>query len=176
LPSVAPPSGARLIASLIPPGTPQIAFYEESPAYAALRTENEALRTQLMAMAASMAHLRRDVLDASEGELVKLACAIAERVARRELLIAPSLVVTWAREGIDALGTKEHVVIAIAPDLAAALGEHAWADVACASVAVETDASLGSFQCEVRAQARTVDAGLEGRVAAITRELGVSPE
>ena len=173
--SSAPPPNIRLIASLRPPSNPQIAV-QDDPAYPDLREENAALRRQLAQLALSMARLQRDVLEASESELVKLACAVAERVTRSELLTTPSLVVAWAREAIDAFGAKQEMVVAIAPDLAAILDANVWKSVGSGSVVVETDPSLSSFQCEVRARSFTVDASGDGRVAAIARELGASNE
>jgi hypothetical protein len=176
LSSVAPPPNTRLIASLRPPGNLQIAIQEEAPAYPDLREENAELRKQIAEMAITMARFRRDVLEASEDELVKLACVVAERVTRHELLTTPDIVVGWAREAIESLGAKEGVTIAIAPDLAAVLDAGVWSDLARGSIVVETDPSLRSFQCEVRARSSSVDASMEGRVAAIARELGASNE
>jgi hypothetical protein len=166
----------RLIASLRPPSNPHIAIQEDLPGYPDLRDENDALRRQLAEMAISTARFRLEVLKASEGELVKLACAVAERVTRRELVTTPAIVVGWVREAIDALGAKEEAVIAVAPDLAAIVDPAEWSGLARGSIVVETDPSLGSFQCEVRVRSSTVDASSEGRVAAVARELGVSAE
>ena len=169
-----PPPSARPLSSLIPPLSlmpPQIAILESSPD---LSEENAALRKQLAEMALSMARLRTEVLEASEGDLVRLACGIAERLAARELASDPKLAVGWAREAIAALGGKEDVVIAVAPDLSALLRADDWATLTGPTVRVEVDPSLASFGCEVRQRASVVDASLHGRIAAITRELGVS--
>jgi len=143
------------------------------PDYPDLREENQALRRQIAEMAVSMAQLRTEILQASEGELVGLACAVAERVAGRELRSDPGLAAAWAREAIDALGAHDDVVIAIAPDLAALLPATEWVNLLGKTCRVETDTSLGALGCEVRTRTSVVDASLPGRLGAVARELGV---
>jgi flagellar assembly protein FliH len=167
-----PPPSVRLLTSLKPPQAPQITVHEELPAYPDLRDENVRLRVQLAEMAVAMARLRGDVLAASEGELVRLALAVAERVAGHELSIDPKLVLGWAQEAVVALATKDEVTIAIAPDLATAIPVEAWQRATNESVRVEVDAALGAGCCEVRTRASVVDASLEGRIQAVAREVG----
>jgi vacuolar-type H+-ATPase subunit E/Vma4 len=176
--SVVPPS-LRVSMSLLPLLAPRISvqdFAETAVPYPDLRDENEALCRQLATMAGNVARLRRDVLEASEGALVRLAIAIAERVARHELAIDPALVTRWAREAIETLASKEDVVIAIAPDLAAKLHPEEWERAAGRSVRIETDASLGPSKCEVRAGASKVDASVEGRLSAVVRQVETTNE
>jgi Flagellar assembly protein FliH len=181
--SVAPPTLRMSISSLLPLlplVAPRISVQDfaaaDVPPYPDLREENAALCQQLATMAVSLARLRRDVLEASEGELVRLACAIAERVARHELKIDPTLVTHWAREALETLASKEDVVIAIAPDLAAILPAEEWERVAGSSIRIETDPSLGLSKCEVRTTASTVDASVEGRLSAIVRQVEITNE
>jgi hypothetical protein len=163
--------------SLPPMTAPRISVHpalDAPPPYPDLREENAALRRQIVEMALMTARVRRDVLEASEGELVKLAVAIGERIARQELRTDPKIVLGWVREAIDMSTTKDHVVVAVAPDLAAALAPTDWEAIAVGSVRVETDASLAPFHCEVRAGASAVEVNVAERVAAMSRELGVS--
>jgi hypothetical protein len=145
----------------------------EAPAYPDLREENQALRRQLAEMAVSMAQLRADVLQASEGELVGLACAVAERVTGSELRTDPTLVVAWAREAIEALGAIDDVVIAVAPGLAELLPPTEWVTLIGKTCRIETDPSLAALGCEVRTRASVIDASPQGRLGAVARELGV---
>jgi hypothetical protein len=172
--NVGPPAMSRLMPSLPPLASPRISVHETPPPpYPDLREENAGLRKQIAEMAIAMARLRREVLEASEGELVTLAMAIGERIARHELRIDPKLVLGWVREAIDLSATKDSVVIAIAPDLAAALSGTDWEGMGVGPARVETDASLRPFQCEVRAGASAVEVNVDERVAAMSRELGV---
>jgi len=139
-----------------------------------LREENQSLRRQLAEMATAMARMRADVLEASEGELVGLACAVAERVVGHALRTDPSLVVAWAREAIEALGAHEDVVIAVSSDLAAIVPPADWALLTGKSCRVETDASLGPLVCEVRTRTSVVDASAQARLGAVAHELGVT--
>ena len=144
------------------------------PPYPDLREENAALRRQIVDMALVTARMRRDVLEASEGELVKLAVAIGERIARQELRTDPKIVLGWVREAIDMSTAKDNVIVALSPDLAATLAPSDWEAIAVGSVRVETDASLAPLHCEVRAGASAVEVSVAERVAAMSRELGVS--
>jgi flagellar biosynthesis/type III secretory pathway protein FliH len=146
------------------------------PPYPDLRQENEALRSRVAELAAHQACFHRDVIRASEKELIALACAMAERITRRELSTDPEIIIGWAREAITALGERERVVIALAPDLAARLSTVDWPALVGDGVRVETDASLGALKCEVRAGAATVDASLEGRLSSVSAALGGSEE
>jgi Flagellar assembly protein FliH len=139
---------------------------------AQLAAENAALREQIADMAATMNRLRREVLTASEGELVELALSISERVVGRELQSDPVLVVAWAQEAIDALGAKDGVVIATARDVRERVPADAWAAIGIEH-RVQTDAQLGPGVVEVRTPGGTVVTGAEARLAAVSRALGV---
>jgi flagellar assembly protein FliH len=119
-----------------------------------------------------MARLRRDVLDSSEAELVRLALAIAERIVGRELAVDPELVVAWAKESIQTLGAGDDVVIALAPDVAASLPEGAWADLD-GTATVRTDSLLSEGSLEVRSPEGRVAAGAQARKDAVAEALGV---
>ncbi len=159
-------------------------------AYPDLREENVALRDrvaglddqlaavhrQLEAQAVAFSELRRGVLLASEPELVRLACVIAERITRRELTLDPTLAVAWAREALEALGTAEPPLLALAPDLAALLDEPTLRKALPGLARVEVDATLSAMRCEVRTRSSRVDASLEARLGSIADDLGVAQE
>jgi hypothetical protein len=180
-PSVAPPPAlpaavepieeAAPILSIAPP-PPAVVSFETSAALAQLADENAALRGQIAEMAATMARLRRDVLAASEGELVELALSIAERVVGRELENDPVLVVAWAREAIDGLGAKDDVVISVARDVRDRVPADAWAALG-VEHSIQTDAHLGPGMLEVRTPEGTVAAGAEARLASVAHALGI---
>jgi flagellar assembly protein FliH len=144
---------------------------------AQLADDNAALREQVAEMAGAMARLRRQVLEASEGELVKLALAIAERVVARELSVSPDLIALWAREAIDALAAKDEVVIAVAKDVAGDVGPDAWAAIGLGHQAhqVLADSQLAPGAIEVRTPQGIVAVGAEARLTAVATALGVIP-
>jgi flagellar assembly protein FliH len=139
---------------------------------ARLREENANLHAQVTASAARMARLRRDVLEASEPELVRLAVAVAERVVGRELAVDPSLVVSWARDAIQALAAKDEVVIAVARDVAQIVPAEAWAAIE-SQHKVQTEPLLAPGSVEVRAAEGAIAAGGPARLDAVAQALGV---
>ena len=158
--------------SLLPPATPVISMGpDRSPDYPDLRPENAELRRTVEALTRELSRVRQDSIEASEAELVRLACAVAERIVGAELSTDPGHIVGWAREGIDALDAKESVVVALAPDLALALPTEAWSALG-ASVTVELDASLAPSSCEVRSRTGVAKVSAAARMAQMRTELG----
>jgi hypothetical protein len=139
---------------------------------ARITEENERLHSQVAAMAATMARLRREVLESSEPELVRLASAIAERIVGRELATDPALVVAWAREAIQSLAAKDEVVIALARDVAQQVSRDAWSAID-SYHRVQTDPLLTPGAIEVRAAEGTISAGADARIAAVAQALGL---
>jgi flagellar assembly protein FliH len=138
---------------------------------ARLREENAALTAQVAAGASRLARLRRDVLEASEPELVRLAVAVAERVVGRELSLDPTLVVSWARSAIQALASKDEVVIAIARDVGAQVPADAWSLVE-VKHQVQIDPLLVPGSVEVRTSEGTIAAGARARLDAVAQAVG----
>ncbi len=136
-----------------------------------LREENVALQGRIAEMAVTMARLRRDVLEASEPELVQLSLSIAERVVGRELALDPGLVVAWAREAVQALASKNEVVIALAKDLASEVPAGGWGEL---QPRVEIDPDVPPGTVEVRAPEAVVAAGASARLSSVAQALGVS--
>jgi len=170
--TLSPEEQARLYPSLPPPrDLPPTLCEPPPPAYPDLRAEHAQLEAQLAAALEAMTHLRQRILEASEPQLVGLACAVGERIAGRELQMDPSLVVAWAREGIARLASEDSVVVAVSADIAASLDHVAWSPVASATVSVVTDPALAPASCEVRVASSAVDAGMGNRAAAVKREV-----
>lgn len=174
LPAEAPAPEAPELRSL-PEVTPPPVF-EPDPEMVAeieqLRRDNAALQSRIADMAVTMARIRRDVLEASEPELVQLALSIAERVVRRELSADPGLLVTWAREALQALAAKDEVVIALAQDNSSQVPAEAWAGLG-VEHRVETDPALASGSVEVRTREAVVAAGADAQLKSVAEALGV---
>jgi hypothetical protein len=141
------------------------------PIYPDLRAEYAAVVAQLTAAVEAMGQLRHQILEASEPQIVALACAIGERIAGRELRADPEIIVDWVHEAIAQLATDEPVVVAVSSDIASTLEEAAWTPVVSASVRIETDPVLEAGSCEVRGLRASVDTSFAGRVEAVTREV-----
>jgi hypothetical protein len=144
------------------------------PAYPDLRADYAALEAQLKATVDTLASLRRQILEASEPALVKLASAIGGRIAGQELRLDPGIIVGWAQEAIEQLASDDPVVVAISSDIAIALEEAAWAPLGASVSRIETDPTLAPASCEIRSASASVDASLAGRTEAINREVAGS--
>jgi flagellar biosynthesis/type III secretory pathway protein FliH len=145
------------------------------PAYPDLRDENAELRRALAALTGELARVRKDVREASEAELVRLACAVAERVVGEELSTDPGHIIAWAREGIEALDSRENVVVAIAADLGRVLPSEEWNELG-PNVTVEIDAALAPSTCEVRSRTGVARIGAAARMGQMKTELGVEED
>lgn len=136
--------------------------------------ERDALEARALEAEARVEQARADVLAESEGQLLRLALAIAERVVAREIRTDPTLVARWVEDALAALA-------AIAPDarpsvavglaLAGAIPGDAWTSVLGPAVRVERDPSLAPLGCEVRAGVSAVDVSPLARLASVRAEL-----
>jgi hypothetical protein len=128
-----------------------------------LRDEVLLLRATVANQAAESATLRARTLAASEGDLVALAVAIAERVLRRELATDPAVYVRWAQDAVRALADQDRIVVAIAPDVAALVPAEEWSR-ALGDRVPTVDTTLPSGGCEVRSTHARVDAGFRAQL------------
>ena len=140
---------------------------------AAMREENDALRATAASLAASLATVRKHVLESSEGELVGLAMAIAKRVVGDALIADPSQITAWAKEAIASLPARETMVVAISSDLAASVDASAWTQATCGEHRLEVDATLPAGTCEVRTAEATVEVSAAARLGAVGEAIGV---
>jgi flagellar assembly protein FliH len=148
---------------------------------------SEALRERITELESTVASLRaaldetlaqvsgyhRAVLEKAEPQLVELAITIARRIVGQELATDPSLVVRWAREGIDALAEGE-VVVGIGPGLAHRVPLETWAREI-PGVNVRVDATLPDEGLEVRTAHGRARACAQARADAIAQALGIEP-
>ena len=174
--SVVPPSVPPVVVPLarasVPPGVATIIQFGLE---LELADEVDTLREEIARLALELGSVRARILEDCEPEIVRLALTVATRVVGRELAADPSLVVGWIREGLTALPGREAPVVAVAPDIAAALPlESALADLGAPNVVV--DASLRPGSCELREASSLVAVGAEERLAAVADALGVERE
>ncbi len=171
LPSVIAPAVVPIERISVPPPSPLIQTGREPE----LEGELVALREETARLAVELASVRARVLEESEPEIVRLAVTVAARIVGRELATDPVLVLGWIREGFAALPGKEEVVLAVAPDIAAAIQPEAL-EGAAAAAKVVVDAALRPGSCELREGATVVPIGAGERLGAISDALGVDRE
>jgi flagellar assembly protein FliH len=171
LASIAPaPSSARI---------GEVAFVETADDIDArdemIRTmglELEALRSTAAELAATLATARRRMLEASEGELVKLAVVIAARVVGGAITADPTLIAAWARDAIATLPARDGMIVAISPDLAAHVPESAWEMATNGTHRLEIDPALPPATCEVRSGVASIEVSVAARIAAVGEAIG----
>jgi len=155
----------------LPPMTPPPAP-ADAQLTAQLEAELEQTRAQLAEALAEAERYRRQVLEASEHQLVELALVIAERVVGRELHADPQLVNRWAREGMQALVGQGPMTLLVSPDVKASLDANP--PRTSASLTIEVDETLPPASCRIRGALGAVDASLVARLDAVADALGVS--
>jgi hypothetical protein len=145
-----------------------------APRVAELEEELAEARAGIVALTESIARVRDDVLRASERDLVELSIAIAERVIGRVVKHETNLFAAWAREAVVALGERDEITVALAPDVAAAVPSDAWEGTP--RLRAELDASLPAGRVEVRGKFARVDADVRARLDAVIEALDLESE
>ena len=133
-------------------------------AAAALRTELEAAREEMLRFASSM---RED----AETELVKLALSVAERVVARELQMSPELVVEWAREAIGSSDLGGRFIVATSSDIDEGIASSTWGEL---EASVRMDPALPPATCEIRDSGRMITVSAEARLDIIADNLAAT--
>jgi hypothetical protein len=150
------------------------------PAAEALALELEARTAELHEVIQNAAEAvraaRRQALETSEESLVRLACAIAQRVVGRELRTDPAVVRNWVREGIAALSAEDDVEVRVASALAGHLGVLDGEVAGRAHADVIVDEKLTATQIEIVGRYGRVAAGLEARFEAVCEALGMEDD
>jgi hypothetical protein len=184
LPDTAPPGGPVSLEPPLPqrdraePDTPREDPREAEilvlhDALDELRKEHDALRTHTHELEGRFGQYRREVLAEAEGQLLRLALAIAERVVARELRTDPTLIAKWAA---DSLGALAAVSADLRPSLAVGVATRAlvpddvWAELL-GDVKVERDPSLPPLGCELRSGVSALDVSPAQRLGALRSEL-----
>jgi flagellar biosynthesis/type III secretory pathway protein FliH len=170
----APPAPNPAEAELAPVSTHETKFnvlVEESPELEALRQQNMQLEQTIAEAIGESCRMRRKILEESEGELVKLAIAIAQQIVGRELRANPELATDWAKEAIEQLASDDAVTIAISPEVEPLLTPEKWLQIV-PGVTVVVDQALQAGQTQVRSLHTRIGAGRVERAAAVIEALG----
>lgn len=134
------------------------------------------LEAQLAAMAEAPHRIRKELLEASEPEVVELAVALAERIVGRELATDPALVARWAAEALGALADQGDLVVLVSEDVFATIPRDAWRDGKGRPYTPTVDPRLGPGSCDVRSALSRIDASVTARVRAVVEALGATEE
>jgi len=195
-PSAPPPAPPPPVPETAPPGDPvsleppvpqrdlhELGAPQEAPREAEilvlhdaldeLRKEHDALRTHTQELEGRFGQYRREVLVEAEGQLLRLALAIAERVVARELRTDPTLIARWVADSLAALAAVSGELrpsLAVGVATSALVPEDVWSDLL-GDVKVERDGSLPALGCELRAGLSAVDVSPHQRLAALRSEL-----
>jgi hypothetical protein len=118
------------------------------------------------------------VLARAESQLVELAVAIARRVIGRELTVDPTLLADLASEGIEALGSKERLVVRLGDvaDDAGIEAIRARLTARAPQCQVVHDPTLPRGGCIVETEYGTVDESLEARLASVVDAVAATPK
>jgi hypothetical protein len=133
---------------------------------------NRALVEALDHAVAALGDARKKVFDATALEIVELATVIARRVIGRELSIDPGLVEGLVREGIDALGQHDRLVVRLGNRFAEA-GEALARRLQTNGTTVDLvlDPELDEYGCIVETNLGRVDESIETRLATLLEAL-----
>ena len=156
-----------------PPGMP--GEYRESWV-TALRDFSAALQEVTETARQSLLDARRDALETSEREIIKLAMAVAERVIARELEVNPEVIARWVREGLDALGSPDEATCVVSPKVAEVLMSAERFRTESKPPDVVVDATLTGYACEGRGRFGRVDMSLQSRLDAVRVAIGVKED
>jgi len=115
---------------------------------------------------------RARVLEQTAGQLGELATIIARRVITHEISLNPGLVAGLVREGLEALGAHDRVVVRVGRGFAEARQalEQRLADRG-AQAEVRFDASLDEHGCVVETELGSVDESIEARITTLLNAL-----
>ncbi len=119
-----------------------------------------------------LAQSRSDVLDATAGQLAELAATIARRVIAHELSVSPEVVDGLVREGLEALGEHDRVVVRVGAGFATAVEVlRQRLSRAGQRTEVRVDPDLSEFGCVVETELGVVDESIDSRLAALLQAL-----
>ena len=115
---------------------------------------------------------RQRVFEATASQLAELAAVIARRVIAREISLHPELVCDLVREGLEALGKHDRVLVRLGSgfesqrsSLAQRLGDRG------SRVEVRVESNLPEHACLVETELGQVDESVETRLATLLHAL-----
>jgi hypothetical protein len=119
-----------------------------------------------------LAQERQRVFEQTAGQLAELAAVIARRVIAREISLHPELVCDLVREGLEALGKHDRVLVRLGSGFDSQREglERRLADRGCRAE-VRIEANLAEHACLVETELGQVDESVESRLATLLQAL-----
>lgn len=139
---------------------------------AALAEELERQHEANKALIRALGKAREDLFLEGEGELLRLAMAVAERVVGAELKTPVPVITRWVKEAVALYGGGTGLTLVLSPALVAAMPAHEWEKVA-GEVAVALDPNLEGICCELRGPDARATISARHRLDAVAEALGV---
>lgn len=150
----------------------QAAFREgEAAGRTAAQNEMRPLVERFARTIDELAALRPRLRQQAEGDLVRLAVAIARRVVRRELTIDPQAITGLVKAALEQLSAGERIRVRVHPEDEAAVRSCVVACGRAASVEVAGDAALERGSAILETERGNLDASAETQLAEIERGL-----
>jgi hypothetical protein len=156
----------------LPPPAAAVATEPRSPTAVPLAIVDPELSLAFEEAVELLAHERQRVFEQTASQLAELAAVIARRVIAREISLHPSLVFDLVREGLEALGRHDRVVIRLGPGFEsqrASLEQRLQDRGSRAEVRVE--AQLPLHACLVETELGQVDESVEARLGTLLHAL-----
>lgn len=114
--------------------------------------------------------VRRDMIRATERQMVELAIAVARRIVHREVSLDADLLVAMARVALDRLGERVQATVRLHPGDMEAAGAARLAGLGM-SVTVVPDAGVARGGCLVESALGRLDAGVDAQLRELARAL-----
>jgi flagellar assembly protein FliH len=150
----------------------QAGFREgEAAGHAAAQNELRPLVERFARTIDELAAMRPRLREQAEGDLVRLAVAIARRVVRRELTIDPQAITGLVKAALEQLSAGERIRVRVHPEDEAAVRSCLAAVGRAASVEVSGDATLERGSAILETERGNLDASAETQLAEIERGL-----
>jgi flagellar assembly protein FliH len=150
----------------------QAGFREgEAAGRAAAQSELRPLVERFARTIDELAAMRPRLREQAEGDLVRLAVAIARRVVRRELTIDPQAITGLVKAALEQLSAGERIRIRVHPQDEVAVRNCLAAVGRAASVEVSGDAALERGSAILETERGNLDASAETQLAEIERGL-----
>jgi flagellar assembly protein FliH len=166
-------SSSSRIASADETGQAYQRGYQEGEAAAKEAQEQAiaALAAELAKTIASLSRMRSSIFQDAQGDLVRLAVAIARRILHRELLLSPDILEGIISVVLDRLDGQEVYRVRVHPSMVPRVEQKLNGLARHQGIKVAADPSLGTGGCVFETGRGNIDAGVESQLSEIERGL-----
>jgi flagellar assembly protein FliH len=156
----------------LPPPAPVVTAEPRPPTVAPMPIVDPELCQAFEEAVELLTHERQRVFEQTASQLAELAAVLARRVIAREISLHPALVFDLVREGLDALGKHDRVLVRLGPGFESqrvALEQRLQDRGSRAEVRIEPQ--LPEHACLVETELGQVDESVETRLATLLQAL-----